>query len=75
MKLSEAIRKKLRQEMWTGGEVCPSCHRGEKHLSLRDTAKKTGLNISTLSRFLNGKSLSSEALDVLYKRYFGEVKP
>lgn len=55
--LQERLRHRLKIEL----EACPTC--GHPTKSIRDLAKKTGLPVTTLWRFLGGKGADGETLD------------
>ena len=59
MKLSDGLRASITLRM----DPCAKCRK--PRLSLRGVAKASGVNISTLSRFLAGKDVTSSVIDAL----------
>lgn len=53
--LSEGIRDALRRRVQPDPDP--------ERVSMREVARRTGLSVSTISRFLDGEVVTSEALD------------
>ena len=49
------------------GVPCPTCGNTGKGMTLREVAGQVKVSPSTLSRFLNGRSIDSDTLDRLYE--------
>lgn len=68
MSLTASLRKRLCAAMGR----CPTCGHGGMHQ--REAARLIGVSVSTVCRFLQGKSASSDFLDKL-EAWLREVEP
>ena len=63
--VTASVREGLRIIMF--GVPCPTCGRGAQAMTAKSVSERTGVSEATISRFLGGRTISSDVLDKLYE--------